>query len=100
MKPRLAKLTAIQQFKKNTEAKQGLVRPENRTSYEDNNFHNENQDVVGNVPNTLKKVQGSSHPPFPSSLEPLLKASFTSSAVVGLTKKEVTFEEEPRWLRR
>lgn len=40
------------------------VRPENRTSYEDNNFHNKN-DVVGNVPNTLKKVQGSSHSAFP-----------------------------------
>lgn len=72
------------------------MRPENRTSYEDNNFHNENEDVVGNVPNTLKKVQGSSLPAFPG-LEPLLKASFTSLAVVGLTKKEVTFEEEPRW---
>lgn len=74
------------------------MRPENGTLYEGNNFHNENEDVVGNVPNTLKKVQGSSHPPFPS-LEPLLKASFTSSALVGLTKK-VTFEEEPRWPRR
>lgn len=33
------------------------VRPENRTSYEDN-FYNENDDVVGNVPNTLKKSPG------------------------------------------
>lgn len=99
MKTRLAKLTAIQQFKKNIGVKYGIVRPENRTLCEDNNFRNENEDVVGNIPNTLKKVQGSSHPPFPS-LEPLLKASFTSSAVVGFTKQEVTSEEEPRWQHR
>nr|KAF6498942.1 hypothetical protein HJG59_000716 [Molossus molossus] len=90
MKPSLAKLmTAIQQSQKNIEAKYAIVRPENRTSYEDNNFHSENEDVVDTLPNTSEKLQGFSQGAF-SSLEPLLKASSMSSTVIGLTKEEAT----------
>ncbi|KAK1338693.1 hypothetical protein QTO34_019350 [Cnephaeus nilssonii] len=90
MKPSLAKLkTAIQQSQKNIEAKYATVRSENRTSYEDNNFHSENEDVVETFPNTSEKIQGFSQPAF-SSLEPLLKASPMSSAVIGLTKEDAT----------
>ncbi|XP_054572561.1 ankyrin repeat domain-containing protein 26 [Eptesicus fuscus] len=90
MKPSLAKLkTAIQQSQKNIEAKYATVRSENRTSYEDNNFHSENENVVETFPNTSEKIQGFSQPAF-SSLEPLLKASPMSSAVIGLTKEDTT----------
>ncbi|XP_023617739.1 ankyrin repeat domain-containing protein 26 isoform X7 [Myotis lucifugus] len=86
MKPSLAKLkTAIQQSQKNIEAKYAIVRSENRTLYEDNNFHSENEDVVETFPNTSEQIQGFSQPAF-SSLEPVLKASPMSSAVIGLTK--------------
>ncbi|XP_023617733.1 ankyrin repeat domain-containing protein 26 isoform X1 [Myotis lucifugus] len=88
MKPSLAKLkTAIQQSQKNIEAKYAIVRSENRTLYEDNNFHSENEDVVETFPNTSEQIQGFSQPAF-SSLEPVLKASPMSSAVIGLTKED------------
>lgn len=67
------------------EAKHAIVRSENRTLYEDNDFHSENEDVVETFPNTSEKVQGFSQPAF-SSREPLLKASPLSSAVIGLRK--------------
>ncbi|XP_045441810.1 ankyrin repeat domain-containing protein 26 isoform X3 [Pipistrellus kuhlii] len=90
MKPSLAKLkTAIQQSQKNIEAKYATVRSENRTSYEDNNFHSENEGVVETFPKTSEKIQGFSQPAF-SSLEPLLKAPPMSSAVIGFTKEDTT----------
>ncbi|KAM7158327.1 ankyrin repeat domain-containing protein 26 isoform 2-T3 [Molossus nigricans] len=90
MKPSLAKLmTAIQQSQKNIEAKYAIVRPENRTLYEDNNFHSENEDAVETLPNASEKLQGFSQGAF-SSLEPLLKASSMSPTVIGLTKEEAT----------
>lgn len=67
------------------EAKYATVRSENRTSYEDNNFHSENEGVVETFPKTSEKIQGFSQPAF-SSLEPLLKAPPMSSAVIGFTK--------------
>lgn len=67
------------------EAKYATVRSENRTLYEDNNFHSENEDVVETFPNTSEQIQGFSQPAF-SLLEPVLKASPMSSAVIGLTK--------------
>lgn len=67
------------------EAKYATVRSENRTSYEDNNFHSENEDVVETFPNTSEKIHSFSQPAF-SSLEPLLKASPMPSAVIGLPK--------------
>ncbi|EPQ14133.1 Ankyrin repeat domain-containing protein 26 [Myotis brandtii] len=88
MKPSLAKLkTAIQQSQKNIEAKYAIVRSENRTLYEDNNFHSENEDVVETFPNTSEQIQGFSQPAF-SSLEPVLKGSPMSTAVIGLTKED------------
>lgn len=66
------------------EAKCAIVRPENRTLYEDN-FHSENEDVVEALPNKSEKAQGFSQPTF-STLEPLLKASPMPLAVIGLAK--------------
>ncbi|XP_016059424.1 PREDICTED: ankyrin repeat domain-containing protein 26 isoform X2 [Miniopterus natalensis] len=89
MKPSLAKLmTAIQQSQKKIEAKCAIVRPENRTLYEDN-FHSENEDVVEALPNKSEKAQGFSQPTF-STLEPLLKASPMPLAVIGLAKEDAT----------
>ncbi|XP_059768021.1 ankyrin repeat domain-containing protein 26 isoform X2 [Balaenoptera ricei] len=91
-KPSLTKLmSASQQSKKNIEAKCGIVRPEKRTFFEDNSFDSENEDVVETFPKPSIRLQGVSHPAFPSP-EPLPKP-LKSLAGLGLTKEGATNPE-------
>ncbi|XP_058388591.1 ankyrin repeat domain-containing protein 26 isoform X18 [Diceros bicornis minor] len=92
-KPSLTKLmTAFQQSKKNIESKRDIVRPENRTLFEDNNSDSENEGVVETLPKPSIKVQGFSHFAFPSP-EPLLKPSMRPFADLDLTKEGATKPE-------
>ncbi|KAM9093532.1 ankyrin repeat domain-containing protein 26 isoform 1-T1 [Megaptera novaeangliae] len=92
LKPSLTKLmSASQQSKKNIEAKCGIVRPEKRTFFEDNSFDSENEDVVETFPKPSIRLQGVSHPAFPSP-EPLPKP-LKSLAGLGLTKEGATNPE-------
>uniref|UniRef100_A0A8C0HVJ8 Ankyrin repeat domain-containing protein 26 n=1 Tax=Balaenoptera musculus TaxID=9771 RepID=A0A8C0HVJ8_BALMU len=92
LKPSLTKLmSASQQSKKNIEAKCGIVRPEKRTFFEDNSFDSENEDVVETFPKPSVRLQGVSHPAFPSP-EPLPKP-LKSLAGLGLTKEGATNPE-------
>ncbi|XP_032479248.1 ankyrin repeat domain-containing protein 26 isoform X10 [Phocoena sinus] len=91
-KPSLTKLmNASQQSKKNIEAKCGIVRPEKRTFFEDNSSDSENEDVVETFPKPSIRLQGVSHPAFPSP-EPLPKP-LKSLAGLGLTKEGATNPE-------
>ncbi|XP_024589936.1 ankyrin repeat domain-containing protein 26 isoform X2 [Neophocaena asiaeorientalis asiaeorientalis] len=91
-KPSLTKLmNASQQSKKNIEAKCGIVRPEKRTFFEDNSSDSENEDVVETFPKPSIRLQGVSHPAFPSP-EPLPKP-LKSLAGLGLTKAGATNPE-------
>lgn len=67
------------------EAKYVIVRPENRTLYEDNKSHSNKEDVVEMLPKPSTTVQDCSHHDFLPP-DPLLKPSLMSLAVVGLTK--------------
>ncbi|XP_028350777.1 ankyrin repeat domain-containing protein 26 isoform X2 [Physeter macrocephalus] len=92
LKPSLTKLmSASRQSKKNIEAKCGIVRPEKRTFFEDNSSDNENEDVVETFPKPSIRLQGVSHPAFPSP-EPLPKP-LKSLAGLGLTKEGATNPE-------
>ncbi|XP_068416457.1 ankyrin repeat domain-containing protein 26 isoform X4 [Eschrichtius robustus] len=92
LKPSLTKLmSASQQSKKSIEAKCGIVRPEKRTFFEDNSFDSENEDVVETFPKPSVRLQGVSHPAFPSP-EPLPKP-LKSLAGLGLTKEGATNPE-------
>ncbi|XP_057588804.1 ankyrin repeat domain-containing protein 26 isoform X9 [Hippopotamus amphibius kiboko] len=92
LKPSLTKLmSASQQSKKNIEAKCGIVRPESRTFFEDSNSDSENEDVAETFPKPPVRVQGFSHPAFPSP-EPLPKP-LKSLAGLGLTKVGATKSE-------
>ncbi|XP_033708263.1 ankyrin repeat domain-containing protein 26 isoform X9 [Tursiops truncatus] len=92
LKPSLTKLmSASWQSKKNIEAKCGIVRPEKRTFFEDNSSDSENEDVVETFPKPSIRLQGVSHPAFPSP-EPLPKP-LKSLAGLGLTKEGATNPE-------
>ncbi|XP_060149241.1 ankyrin repeat domain-containing protein 26 isoform X6 [Globicephala melas] len=92
LKPSLTKLmSASRQSKKNIEAKCGIVRPEKRTFFEDNSSDSENEDVVETFPKPSIRLQGVSHPAFPSP-EPLPKP-LKSLAGLGLTKEGATNPE-------
>nr|XP_058912655.1 ankyrin repeat domain-containing protein 26 isoform X9 [Kogia breviceps] len=92
LKPSLTELmSASRQSKKNIEAKCGIVRPEKRTFFEDNSSDNENEDVVETFPKPSIRLQGVSHPAFPSP-EPLPKP-LKSLAGLGLTKEGATNPE-------
>ncbi|XP_026977451.1 ankyrin repeat domain-containing protein 26 isoform X4 [Sagmatias obliquidens] len=92
LKPSLTKLmSASRQSKKNIEAKCGIVRPEKRTFFEDNSSDSENEDVVETFPKPSIRLQGVSHPAFPSP-EPLPKP-LKSLADLGLTKEGATNPE-------
>uniref|UniRef100_G3T8H1 Ankyrin repeat domain containing 26 n=1 Tax=Loxodonta africana TaxID=9785 RepID=G3T8H1_LOXAF len=66
-RPNLTKLiTASQQSRKTMEEKPNIVRPEKRTLFEDSNSDSEVADVVETLPKPSFKVQGFSHPAFPS----------------------------------
>ncbi|XP_060016436.1 ankyrin repeat domain-containing protein 26 [Lagenorhynchus albirostris] len=92
LKPSLTKLmSASRQSKKNIEAKCGIVRPEKRTFFEDNSSDSENEDVVETFPKPSVRLQGVSHPAFPSP-EPLPKP-LKSLAGLGLTKEGATNPE-------
>nr|XP_021526335.1 ankyrin repeat domain-containing protein 26 isoform X3 [Aotus nancymaae] len=89
-KPSLAKLmTASQQSKKNLEATYSIVRTGNRTSFEDRDSDSQDEVVIESLPTTSIKVQGFSHPTYPSP-DPLLKPSHKSLANAGLTKEGAT----------
>ncbi|XP_049562096.1 ankyrin repeat domain-containing protein 26 isoform X3 [Orcinus orca] len=92
LKPSLTKLmSASRQSKKNIEAKCGIVRPEKRTFFEDNSSDSENEDVVETFPKPSVRLQGVSHPAFPSP-EPLPKP-LKCLAGLGLTKEGATNPE-------
>ncbi|XP_064333103.1 putative coiled-coil domain-containing protein 144B isoform X4 [Camelus dromedarius] len=68
----------------NTEAKDGVLKQETSTFFEDNNSNNENEVVFTTFPQPSTEVSGFSHPAFPAP-EPLM-----SSAVLGVTDEEAT----------
>nr|XP_023404611.1 ankyrin repeat domain-containing protein 26 isoform X12 [Loxodonta africana] len=89
-RPNLTKLiTASQQSRKTMEEKPNIVRPEKRTLFEDSNSDSEVADVVETLPKPSFKVQGFSHPAFPSP-DPPLKPSLNFSAIPGVTKEGAT----------
>ncbi|XP_032479251.1 ankyrin repeat domain-containing protein 26 isoform X13 [Phocoena sinus] len=90
-KPSLTKLMNASQQSKKNKAKCGIVRPEKRTFFEDNSSDSENEDVVETFPKPSIRLQGVSHPAFPSP-EPLPKP-LKSLAGLGLTKEGATNPE-------
>uniref|UniRef100_A0A8D1ASP1 Ankyrin repeat domain 26 n=1 Tax=Sus scrofa TaxID=9823 RepID=A0A8D1ASP1_PIG len=84
-------MSASQLPKKITEAKCGIVGPENNTFFEDNNSASENEDVVETFPKPSINVQDFSNSAFPSP-ESFLKP-FKSLTGLGLTKEGETKPE-------
>ncbi|XP_020920533.1 ankyrin repeat domain-containing protein 26 isoform X5 [Sus scrofa] len=92
LKPSLTTLMSASQLpKKITEAKCGIVGPENNTFFEDNNSASENEDVVETFPKPSINVQDFSNSAFPSP-ESFLKP-FKSLTGLGLTKEGETKPE-------
>ncbi|XP_045391915.1 ankyrin repeat domain-containing protein 26-like [Lemur catta] len=82
-------ITASQRSRKNLEAKYCTVRTDDGIVFEDKICDHPNEDVLESFPTTSAKVQGFSHPSFPSPDAPL-KPSFPSLENCGLT--EVLFQ--------
>ncbi|KAL0627472.1 LOW QUALITY PROTEIN: Ankyrin repeat domain-containing protein 26, partial [Plecturocebus cupreus] len=67
-------------FRLSVEATYGIVRTGNRTSFEDRDSDSQDEVVVESLPTTSIKVQGFSHPTYPST-DPLLKPSHKSRSL-------------------
>ncbi|XP_069352524.1 ankyrin repeat domain-containing protein 26-like [Eulemur rufifrons] len=78
-------ITASQRSGENLEAKYCTVRTDDGFVFEDKICDHQNEDVFESFPTTSAKVQGFSHPSFPSP-EARLKPSFPSLENCGLTE--------------